>query len=198
MAVGVYPTAINPSTGDLFYPTATAPSRFEAYDHNFLCWTYDPAVGMAGLLVPAGGTLNLIKMKLDQAALVSNITMCVVTGGATLTSGQNFAVLYSSAGALIGQTATQHTAWQSTGLKTMALTAAVTVPAGYCYAGFWCVGSTLPNFSRGNQTTAAGGNAGLAAPNLRASTADASLTTTAPANYGTQTASANAWWMALS
>lgn len=177
---------------------AARAGNFGPGDHGYLAWSYDPGVGMAGLLVPTAGLLNLIKLKLDTAALVSNIVMTVVTAGNTLTSGQNFAVLYSSAGALIGQTATQHTAWQSTGLKTMALVTPVNVPAGYCYAGFWCVGSTLPNFSRGNQTTAAGGNAGLAAPNLRSSTADSSLTTTAPNPFGTQTASATEWWMALS
>ena len=198
MAVGAYPTAINPSTGDLYYPSATAPSEMQAYDHNYLTWTYDPSVGMGGLIVPTGGVLHVVKMKLDGAALVSNITMCVVSQGVTLTSGQNFALLYSNAGALIGQTATQHTAWQSTGLKTMALVTPVTVPAGYVYAGFYSNGSTQPNFARGNQTTAPGGNAGLSAPNLRSATCDTGLTTTPPSTFGTQTANAVTWWIALS
>lgn len=198
MAVGVRPTGINPVTGELYYPAATAPSEMQAYDHNLLAWTYDPSVGMGGLIVPAAGVLHVVKLKLDTAALVSNIVMCVVSQGVTLTSGQNLAALYSSAGALLGQTATQHTAWQSTGLKTMALSAPVTVPAGYVYAGFFTNGSTLPNFARGNQTTAAGGNAGLSAPNLRSATCDTGLTTTLPSTLGTQTANAVTWWMALS
>lgn len=177
---------------------AARAGNFGPADHGYLTWTYDPAVGMAGLIVPAAGTLHLIKLKLTETALVSNIAMSLTNAGVTLTSGQNFAVLYSSAGALIGQTATQHTAWQSAGLKTMALVTPVTVPAGYCYAGFWTVGSTLPTFCRGNQSSAPGGNAGLAAPNLRNSTADTGLTTTAPDPFGTQTASATAWWVALS
>lgn len=172
--------------------------NFGPADHGYLAWSFDPGISTSGLLVPTAGLLNLVKLKLDVAALVSNIAMIVVTAGNTLTSGQNFALLYSSAGALLGQTATQHTAWQTTGLKTMALVTPAPVPAGYCYAGFWCVGSTLPNFSRGNQTSAPGGNAGLAAPNLRSATADASLTTTAPDPFTTQTASATEWWMALS
>lgn len=198
MAVGAYPTAINPVTGELYYPAAVAPSQFQASDHNLLTWTYDPSVGMSGLIVPAAGTLHVVKMKLDSAALVTNIVMALTNAGVTLTSGQNFAVLYSSAGALIGQTATQHTAWQSAGLKTMALVTPVVVPAGYCYAGFWTVGSTLPTFCRGNQSSAPGGNAGLAAPNLRSATCDTGLTTTAPSTLGTQTANATTWWIALS
>lgn len=185
-------------SGITFTPPASSFGQFTPADHGYLTWTYDPAVGMAGLLVPAGGTLNLIKLKLDQSALITNIVMTVVTGGATLTSGQNFALLYSSAGVLLGQTATQHTAWQSSGLKTMALNTPVTVGAGMVYAGFYCVGSTLPNFSRGNQTSAAGGNAGLAAPNLRHATADTGLTTTPPDPFGAQTSNSTAWWVALS
>lgn len=198
MAVGAYPTAINPVTGDLYYPAAVAPSTMQASDHNYLTWTYDPAIGMSGIIVPAAGTLHVTRMKLDSAALVSNIVLACVTAGVTLTSGQNFASLYSGAGVLLGSTASQHTAWQSTGLKTMALTAPVVVPAGYCYAAFYCNGSTLPLFCRGNQTSAPGGNAGLSAPNLRSATCDTGLTTAPPATLGTQTASAIAWWVALS
>lgn len=177
---------------------AARAGNFGPADHNYLAWTYDPAVGMAGLIVPAAGTLHLIKLKLDVSALVTNIVMALTSAGATLTSGQNFAMLYSSAGVLLGQTATQHTAWQSTGLKTMALTTPVTVAAGYVYAGFYTNGSTLPTFCRGNQSSAPGGNAGLAAPSLRSATADTGLTTAPPDPFGAQTANAVAWWMALS
>lgn len=198
MAVGVYPTAINPVTGALFYPSAVASNSTSPADHNYLTWTYDPAVSLAGTTVPAGGVLHLIKLKLDQAALVSNIIINLTSAGTTLTSGQNFALLYSSGGTLLGSTATQHTAWQSGGVKTMALVTPVTVPAGYVYGGFYTVGSVLPTISRGQVTTANGGNAGLSAPNLRHATADTGLTDTPPATFGAQTAGATAWWMALS
>lgn len=177
---------------------AARAGNFGPADHNLLAWTFDPGVGMAGLLVPAAGTLNEVKLKLDTAALVSNIHMVLTNAGVTLTSGQNFAMLYSAAGVLLGSTASQHTAWQSAGAKTMALQTPVNVPAGYCYVGFFCNGSTLPTFCRGNQSSAPGGNVGLAAPNLRSATADTGLTTTIPDPVGTQTASATQWWAGLS
>lgn len=186
------------SAGIELIPASSNLGEFRPRDHGLLAWTYDPAVGMAGIIVPAAGVLHLVKLRLDQDALVSNIVMASVTAGSTMTSGQNFAVLYSAAGVLLGQTASQHTAWQSTGVKTMALTAPVAVPAGYVYAGFYANGSSLPLFCRGNQTSAPGGNVGLAAPNLRHATADTGLTTAPPATFGAQTANAIAWWMALS
>lgn len=174
-------------------PLTNAPA-----DHNFLTWSYDPALAAAGTIVANGGTLYVIRLKLPVAALVTNIVMEVSTAGATLTAGQNFAALYDASRALLAVTADQAAAWASTGLKTMALAAPQAVPAGYVHACFWTVGSTLPTFTRGTALNAVQPNAGLAAPNLRYATADASLTTTAPATIGTQTAASASYWAALS
>lgn len=167
-------------------------------DHGFLTWSYDPALAAAGTIIGNGGTLYVVKLKLAQAATVTNIVMEVSTAGATLTAGQNFAALYSAAKALLAVTADQTTPWQSTGLKTMALAQAQAVPAGTVYACWWTVGSTLPTFTRGTALNAVQPNAGLSAANSRYSTADGSLTTTAPATIGTQTAASAAYWVALS
>lgn len=172
--------------------------NFGPADHNYLAWSYDIAVAATGTIIPAGGTLNLVKLKLDTAATVTNIVIHLTNAGVTLTSGQNFGALYSAAGALLAQTTDQTTAWGTGGLKVMALSSPQAVAAGYCFAGFWAVGSTLPTISRGQVIGANIANPGLSAPNFRFSTADSSLTTTAPASFGTQTSSANTWWVALS
>lgn len=197
MAVGLYPIAINPSTGQLGYDDDVTPSVFAPEDHNYLAWSFDPTVAVGGTIVPTGGLLHVVKLRADRAITVTNIVMHVVTSGATLTSGQNFAALYSGAGALLSSTATQHTAWQSGGVKVMALSAAQTVPAGYFYAAFYSVGSTLPTFSRGQNVGGAIGNAGLAAPSLRYAVADTGLTTAMPATIGTQTVCPVSYWVAV-
>lgn len=167
-------------------------------DQNLLGWAFDPfGLSVAGTQV--SGQLYLVKIPLRVAATVTNIIMSISAGGATLTAGQNFAVLYSSAGALLGVTADQSASWASAGLKTMALASPPAVPAGFVYAGMWSVGTTPPTFfhspNAGNNPI----NSGLVAPNLRAcTTSDAALTTTAPANFGTQTANIIAPWAAIS
>lgn len=180
------------------YTPPAVTGGFMPVDHGYLAWSFDPGSNGTGTIIPTGGLLHLVKLKLDQGALVSNVVIHLTSAGATLTAGQNFAGLYSAAGALLSVTADQAAAWQTGGLKTMALAVAQTVGAGYVYAAFWAVGSTLPTLSRGNVGGAAVGNAGLAAPNLRFATADAGLTTTAPPTFGAQTGSGTGWWVALS
>lgn len=197
MAVGTYPTAVNPVTGALYYPAGTAPSVFTPADHGLLAWSYDIAVCSSGTIIPTAGLLQLVKLKLDQAALITNLVMHMTAAGVTLTAGQNFAALYSSAGALLSVTADQSTAWQSSGLKSMALAVPQTVPAGDVYVGFWSNGSTLPTPSRSNLGHSAAGNVGLSAPNLRFATANTGLTTTAPPTFGAQTALFTGWWVAV-
>jgi hypothetical protein len=174
---------------------------FTAPDHNLLAWTFDPNVANAVTVLTPAGTMNVARIKLPAAASITNIVM-YTSNGTTLTTGQCFAALYSSAGTLIGQTADQAANWVSgSSIKTMALTGGPFVrTAGDLYVGFWYNGTTGPGVARapGTGLSAAILNAGLAAPNLRYATADTSVTTTAPPSIGTQTAAANSWWIALS
>lgn len=178
--------------------TAVSAPGFGPADHGLIAWSYDISICSSGTIIPTAGLLQLVKIKLAEARTVTNVLIHLTAAGATLTAGQNFGALFSSAGALLSQTADQATAWQSTGVKTMALAAPQDCSAGYVYAGFWANGSTLPTPSRSNLGHSAAGNIGLAAPNLRWATADAALTTTAPANFGAQTALFTGWWVGLS
>lgn len=168
-----------------------------AADHSLAGWSFDSAQAQGGTVLGAGGTLYLSKCKVTSP-LITNIIMHVATAGTTLTAGQCFAALFSAAGALLSTTADQAAGWQSTGVKTMALSVAQTVPLGNVYVGVFANGSVLPAFSRSGGIAAGLSNVGLSAPNFRFATADTALTTAMPANLGTQTSFPTAWWVGLS
>lgn len=170
-------------------------------DHGSLGWTFDPADTQAGTILPTAGRLEVVRIR-ATAALVTNINLHVVTAGATLTANQCLAALYTDAGVLLSSTGNQATAWQSTGMKVCALSAAQAVTPGQWYrVAFYANGTTLPTFARGSSVGAVGSdliNYGLSAPTLRFSTADTGRTTTMPGTLGAQTAAPIAWWAGLS
>jgi parallel beta-helix repeat protein len=168
-------------------------------DQGLVTWTMDVMVATANSILPAPGTLYLVRVHVPVAATVRNILAAITNAGSGLRSGQCFAGLWSaSGGARVGATADQSTGWATTGVKTMALTAAANLTAGDYYIGLYANGTTLPNFARGNnQIGGAFANAGMTS-NFRVATANTGLTTTPPATLGPLTASNTAWWLALS
>lgn len=168
-------------------------------DHGLAGWTFDPADVQGATILPTAGRLELARFR-ASGPLITNILATVTVAGGTLTSGRNFAALYTDAGALLAATADQTTAWGSTGVKTMALSAAQAVTPGAFYrVGVFSNGTTLPTFTRASVAfNAAALNPGQSAPTLRYSSADTGLTTAMPANLGAQTAQATAWWFGLS
>lgn len=127
------------------------------------------------------------------ALSVASIVMAVTTAGATLTSGQNFAAIYNSSKALLGQTGDQSTAWTSTGVKSMSISGGpVIVPAGFYYVVVWSNGTTKPTFARGSNLNVTNGT--LSNANSRFATADTGRTTTAPATLGTFGGFTTAYW----
>jgi hypothetical protein len=91
----------------------------------------------------------------------------------------------------------QTTAWGTTGMKTMALTSAQAVPAGYFYVALWANGTTRPTI-RSAANNSASINGVLSAANSLWATADSSVTTTAPSSLGTFSADNNARWVGVS
>lgn len=173
-------------------------SEWNPTDHNLLAWTFDPGLPNSGAGVTSG-TLQIVRLHLRTAASVTNILMHVQTAGITLTAGQSFAALYTAAGVKVAVTADQAAAWVSTGVKTMALAGGpYALAAGDYYVAVWSVGATPPQFMRMAGTSSGLTNVGLSAPNFRAATADAGLTTTAPDPIGAQTANSANFWAALS
>ena len=168
-------------------------------DQGLVTWTMDVMTAAANSILPAQGTLYVVRVHVPVAASVRNILAAVTNAGSGLRSGQCFAGVWNaSGGARAGVTADQSTGWSTTGVKTMALTGAVNLTAGDYYIGLYANGTTLPNFARGNnQIGGSFANAGMTA-NFRVATANTGLTTTPPATLGTLAASGTSWWLALS
>ena len=168
-------------------------------DQGLVTWTMDVMTATANSILPAQGTLYLVRVHVPVAATVRNILAAITNAGSGLRSGQCFAGVWNaSGGARVGVTADQAAGWATTGVKTMALAGAVSLTAGDYYIGLYANGTTLPNFARGNnQIGGAFANAGMSG-NFRVATANTGLTTTPPTTLGTLTSSNTAWWLALS
>jgi hypothetical protein len=97
-------------------------SNWMPEDSGLLASTMDPLLASAQVQIGfTAGWLVALRAALKKPATVTNILWWVQAAGATLSNC--YAGLYSNSGTLIAKTADQSTPWQSTGLKTMALTA---------------------------------------------------------------------------
>lgn len=108
-----------------------APSR-----HGFIDWNYDPIMtGSAAGQALTTGTIYLVKMTPQIGGVVSNIVVAIgsTAPAGTLTSGQNLMAVYDSAGNRLGITSDQTTAWATSGVKSCALTAPITLAGGKDY-----------------------------------------------------------------
>lgn len=174
--------------------------HWTATDLNYLAMTVDGAL-CSGNVAPTAGLLQLARLHLPYGGSVTNVHLQVTTAGTSLTTGRNFAGLYTAAGVLVASTADMTSPWGTggTGEKVMALAGGPYVcAAGDYYVGWFANNSSgsNPSFLRQGSTPVVNGR--LAAPNLRFATADTGLTTALPSTFGTQTAASNGWWAALS
>jgi hypothetical protein len=175
-------------------------SQWMPLDYGALAWTDDPGtLNGQTTASPVAGTVYLVKLMVPAACAPTSIWMNVATAGVGLTSGQCFAALFSSAGALLQVTADQSGAWNSTGNKQMTISSQA-LPAGVCYVG------QFQNFATSGARFHAGSN-GIVAVNFNLSAANSRFatdstntgrTTSMPATLGTLAASNNALWAALS
>ncbi|WP_372344731.1 hypothetical protein [Streptomyces sp. KL116D] len=166
--------------GLLQYPLTTVNNpEFRADDHGYLTWSMDPTrCTVYSSAVTTHGQISLTKVKIvNRATVVTNIIAALGAAGVTLTTGQNFAGIYDSSGTRLAVTADQTTAWGSSGVKTMALTAPVTLAVGTYYVAL------LSNGTGGGLQFAADGigltgttNAGLTTATSRSLTIGTGLT----------------------
>jgi len=172
----------------------------------FKAWTFDPILGTLNAALPAG-QIVFARVPVRETLTIANLHVYVDVAGATLTAGQSFGLVYSSGGVLLGRTASQSTAWASTGEKVMALTAeagqSLTVtgsPTAYVIAAAYAVGTTRPTFPRWDASRMMGNVAqkGLTGNGLRWGIANSGLTTTPPANLASHVGSSNYFWFGLS
>ena len=117
---------------------------------GILAQSYSSLMSLGGSAAATSGTVYLIRVPLyGGTATITNVIVAVQTAGSTLTTGQNFAGVYDSAGTKLGGTADQTTPWGSTGLKTMALTGGpFTTTSQFVYVVLVSNGTTPPAFAR--------------------------------------------------
>lgn len=158
-------------------------------DHNLKTWSYDPVLAVNNSTFTAG-TAYVVKVKIPAATTITTMNYTVGTAGNTVANA--YMALYQG-GTLLAQSADISSTLTSTGNKTATI-ASTAVAAGYIQIVFW-VGSatTVPALARG--ASSAGMNIGLTGTNLRYSTANTGLTTTAPATLGAQTTLNLAFWV---
>lgn len=166
-------------------------------DYGLIAWTVDPALCTQSAIPATAGVLQMAMIKIPYACTVTNVCLDAINAGATLTSGENFAALYSSSLVLLSATADQTTSWGTSGAKIMALTTPQAVQPGYYYVGFFFNGTTGPTFARGTTATSFV-NFNLATAASRFATSTTGRTTSMPAPAGTLTAATFAWFAAVS
>ena len=180
-----------------------------APSHNGLkAASMDPTLATTNSAL-AGGFVWVRKIWVPETITVVNFELGVVAAGATLTAGQNFAGIYSSAGTLIAKTGDLSGVWNSTGMKTAALTAeagqSLTIQGG---PGVWIYGAVLSNGTTQPSlmvapllatAVAAGANLKLAAGDgFRSAFTTAGSRTALPATLPALTATQHMWFMGLS
>lgn len=160
-------------------------------DVGLVAWSMDPFTAVGTYLLVTGGSAYGMALWVRRNVTITTMTVVVTTGGGTLTASSSWGLLYNSAGTLIGQTADQSTAWATSGVKAMTLTAvtSLALTPGMYWAAVVSTASAgaLPTFraTSSGVATAAGTNFGnggtLAAASSRFGVL-ATGVTTAPGN----------------
>jgi hypothetical protein len=152
-----------------YAPDHTYP--WKASDSGLLLATFDPVL-CSSTLQPSAGYIWVAKLWVPVSVTIANLKMYVSTAGATLTANENLAGIYNSNGSLVAETADQSGVWNSTGWKTMALTAQSGQsiaplsggPGVWYWAAYMANGTTPPHFSCSSLGTGAGINIGNGYP----------------------------------
>jgi hypothetical protein len=179
------------------YSTPIFPTTWQGSDYGYISMSYDVALSTntSTPLTPAGTPFG-IKIPIRRRCLVTNVVIHLTTAGSGLTANQCGAALYQNNVLLSATAMTMSTVWNSLGTKVMALTTPQDVAAGFVDVVLFYNGTTGPALLRSGATA---GNLALTTTALRNfTTNDTGRTTTFPATLGTRTASAVAYWAAVS
>lgn len=140
-----------------------------------------PRVGLDDVPAAATGVMCSVALYLQDGDLISNLTF-ISAGTAAGTPTNQFAALYSGAGALLAQSADKLTeAWAADTAKTFALATAQRVTkSGIYYAALSVAASTVPTL-----VGSLGAKPVLTGESNLAQTSGSSLTGTAPTTIAT-------------
>jgi len=171
-------------------------------DSNLLEWNFDPAGASSTGVICVTNKVALARINIRTPTVVTNIVFNVNTAASSLTASQNFAGIYSSAGALLGTSAAASldSKVTSTGVITQPLTAPVSLGPGFYWTALMFNGTTPPTVATApNSLTNA--NTGLTAAFYRWAT-NGTGTTALPASItpasNVLTSGAVAYWVGVS
>lgn len=164
-----------------------------ALDSSLLAWSYDANLVDGTLTTPTAGTVYVARIDVPRPISVTNLWFYVGTAGTGVTAlASCFLGLYSASNVLLGQTATQATAWATVGEKSAAIVGGpITVSGPWVYAALLVgVQATTPlQHPRGNsRSDPTLTNFGYARPPYRVATQVAGGLTALPSPLGALTA----------
>lgn len=146
--------------------------------------------------VAASGTLNMQAIYLFAGQLVTNISLCSATTGATTPTAYRFGLFDSSRNKLAESANQTTSAWAANTVKTLAMTTPYRVPtSGLYYIGYYMTAATVPTLK--GFTAKTGGQLAATAPILHG-TADTGLTTALPNPAAAITGGTASFWAAVS
>ncbi|MEU0411725.1 hypothetical protein ABZ307_28440 [Streptomyces griseorubiginosus] len=198
---GVLTTSKSLAVGGGLSVAGAAVNGIQSADHGFLAWNFDPILVQGANNTNTQGTVFLNAIKFRQARTVSNLHVYVSTAGTTITSGQNWIGLIAPDGTLLASTS-MDTAFASTGLKTMAITAQSVSASWYWVALLPNMTGTAAQLLVANANGATQNlspNIGLSAASYRCAVngvTQTSLASITPANNSTT--GAKPFWVAAS
>lgn len=174
---------------------------FMPNDHGYQAWSADPVYSVGGAN-PGTGVVRMVKMTQNPFSYtITNVVTFINTAGVALTAGQCFAGVYDSAGTRQAITADQSGVWNTTGLKSMAVTVPYVVPAN---AEIWLAllyNGTSCSFAGTGATAGQNDliNASLAAADYRYTNGPTAQTTLpASVTMGTRVTTPQSTWLAAS
>lgn len=118
---------------------------------NIIAEVIDPLGGI-GSIIMIDGTVYYMAVGLIQGDVVTSLVININAAGSGMTLSK--AGLYSSTGTLLASSVDQGSAWQSTGIKTIAMQTPYTVPVTglYYVALVGKTGTTMPTPFRGGNS----------------------------------------------
>lgn len=155
----------------------------QSADNNSISGT-GVALGAAG--TAGAGVLNLIKLPLyGQSLTTTGVALYLITAGATLTTGENYAFLYTSSGTFAAATADQTANWGGTaGLLTPAWAGGpFTISGPFCWVALVYNGTTGPSFLRGSVLSNVFANGRNAVSTAQHGSVLSGITTSTPGNF---------------
>ncbi|MFJ1756748.1 glycosyl hydrolase family 28-related protein [Kitasatospora sp. NPDC088134] len=129
-------------------PVGNAP---QPADSGFRTWSFDPASGSTQNTRLTPGNVYLVRVETHQPVTVSAVTVLLASAGAGFTTG-NLAGVYDRTGRLLARTADQAATWSdgAGSLRSMPLTAPVTLRPGFHWVALLANAATPPAFVRGS------------------------------------------------